>query len=133
MEEVPPPIEPCFFEESIPPILSDLVVEIQSEAARLGQGLHDDSAFELADLVRIMNCYYSNLIEGHNTRPRDIENALAGAELEEATRPLALEANAHVTVQREIDRMYVEGRFAIANLHGLHHMGASTVLRRDAG
>lgn len=57
-----------------------------------------------------MNCYYSNLIEGHNTRPRDIENALAGAELEEATRPLALEAKAHVTVQREIDRMYVEGR-----------------------
>ena len=29
-----------------------------------------------------MNCYYSNLIEGHNTRPRDIERALAGAELE---------------------------------------------------
>ena len=28
------------------------------------------------------NCYYSNLIEGHNTRPRDIERALAGAELE---------------------------------------------------
>jgi len=54
----PDPIEPCFFEESIPPILSDLVVEIQSEAARLGQGLHDDSAFELADLVRVMNCYY---------------------------------------------------------------------------
>ena len=42
MEEVPASIEPCSFEESIPPILSDLVVEIQSEAARLGQGLHDD-------------------------------------------------------------------------------------------
>ena len=25
-----------------------------------------------------MNTYYSNLIEGHDTRPRDIERALAG-------------------------------------------------------
>ena len=30
----------------------------------------------LADLVRSMNCYYSNLIEGHDTRPVDIERAL---------------------------------------------------------
>jgi len=63
-------------------------------------------AAELADLVRVMNCYYSNLIEGHSTRPRDIERALAGAELEEETRPLALEARAHVIVQRAIDEMH---------------------------
>jgi len=56
-----------------------------------------------------MNCYYSNLIEGHNTRPRDIERALAGAELEAETRPLALEARAHVIVQRSIDKMHREG------------------------
>jgi Fic family protein len=56
-----------------------------------------------------MNCYYSNLIEGHNTRPRDIELALAGAELEEAIRSLALEARAHVIVQRAIDKMYRAG------------------------
>jgi hypothetical protein len=30
----------------------------------------------LADLVRAMNCYYSNLIEGHNTYPVDIERAM---------------------------------------------------------
>ena len=30
----------------------------------------------LAALVRSMNCYYSNLIEGHNTHPVDIERAL---------------------------------------------------------
>jgi Fic family protein len=56
-----------------------------------------------------MNCYYSNLIEGHNTRPRDIERALAGAELEAETRPLALEARAHVIVQRSIDKLHREG------------------------
>ncbi len=113
MEEVPTRIEPCFFEESIPSTLSDLVVEIQVQAAALGQGLHNKSALELSDLVRVMNCYYSNLIEGHNTRPKDIENALAGAEVEEATRPLALEAKAHVIVQREIDKMYFEGRLPL--------------------
>src|SRR5690606_7129587 len=40
--------------------------------------LHPRTAAHLAALVRIMNTYYSNLIEGHDTRPRDIEPALAG-------------------------------------------------------
>ncbi len=105
MEEVPTRIEPAFFEESIPASISDLVVEIQGAAGALGRDLHHDAAYELSDLVRVMNCYYSNLIEGHNTRPKDIERALAGVEIEEATRPLALEARAHVVVQREIDRL----------------------------
>ena len=113
MEEVATRIEPCFFEEHIPSVLSDLVVEITEAVAQLGHGIHDDAALELSDLVRVMNCYYSNLIEGHNTRPRDIENALAGAELEQATRPLALEAKAHVIVQREIDGMYFDGALPV--------------------
>lgn len=113
MLETPGRIEPCFFEEHIPAELADLSVDIQREASGLGQGLHPDSAAELADLVRVMNCYYSNLIEGHNTRPRDIEKALAGAELEDETRPLALEARAHVIVQRAIDEMHRNGTLPI--------------------
>ncbi len=113
MLETPGRIEPCFFEEHIPAELADLSVDIQREASGLGQGLHPDSAAELADLVRVMNCYYSNLIEGHNTRPRDIEKALAGAELEEETRPLALEARAHVIVQRAIDEMHRNGTMPV--------------------
>tara|TARA_R110000764_G_scaffold13685_4_gene39497 strand:- start:919 stop:2121 length:1203 start_codon:yes stop_codon:yes gene_type:complete len=109
MLETPGRIEPCFFEDHIPAALADLSVEIQRAASGLGQGLHPDSAADLADLVRMMNCYYSNLIEGHNTRPRDIARALAGAELEAETRPLALEARAHVIVQRAIDQMHRDG------------------------
>lgn len=109
MLETPARIEPCLFEDRLPTDLADLAVEIQREASDIGRGLHPESAAELADLVRIMNCYYSNLIEGHNTRPRDIERALAGAELEEATRPLALEARAHVIVQRRIDELHRTG------------------------
>lgn len=107
--ETPARVEPMFFEDAIPTKLADLTVELQREAAELGRGLHPDSAAELADLVRMMNCYYSNLIEGHNTRPKDIERALAGAEIEPERRALALEAKAHVEVQREIDAMHRSG------------------------
>lgn len=110
MVETPGRIEPCLFDEHIPADLADLAVELQRASGGLGAGLHPESAAELADLIRIMNCYYSNLIEGHNTRPRDIERALRGAELDEETRPLALEARAHVIVQRLIDDRCARGQ-----------------------
>ncbi len=109
MLETPGRIEPCLFEEHIPAELADLSVEIERAAHGLGTGLHPGSAAELAGLVRVMNCYYSNLIEGHNTRPRDIERALAGAELDDETRPLALEARAHVIAQQRIEEMHRTG------------------------
>jgi len=61
-------------------------------------------ALALADLVRAMNCYYSNLIEGHDTHPIDIERALQGDySANPKKRDLQLEAKAHITVQRWID------------------------------
>ena len=52
-----------------------------------------------------MNSYYSNLIEGHNTRPRDIERALAGQfDSDQERRNLQIEAAAHVRLQAELDR-----------------------------
>jgi len=57
-----------------------------------------------------MNTYYSNLIEGHDTRPGDIERALAGDFDDlEGRRNLQLEATAHVRVQAEIDRLAATG------------------------
>ena len=103
-------VEPLFFENAIPRVLADLVSEIQAEVPSIGQGIHPDSIAELADLVRVMNCYYSNLIEGHNTRPKDIELALEGAEIEPERRPLALEARAHVLVHRAIDHLHAAAK-----------------------
>ncbi len=58
----------------------------------------------LADLVRAMNCYYSNLIEGHNTHPVDIERALKKEYSADARkRDLQHEAQAHIAVQQWID------------------------------
>jgi Fic family protein len=73
-------IEPCF-PSTLPTELVDVIAELARISAVLGQRLHPTTAVSLAELVRVMNCYYSNLIEGHNTRPRDIERALA-AELD---------------------------------------------------
>jgi Fic family protein len=72
--------------------------------------LHPKTAANLADLVRVMNCYYSNLIEGHNTRPREIERALANdLDSDEPRRNLQLEARQHIRVQRDIDLAFAAG------------------------
>ena len=70
-------IEPALLEDA-PANIMDVVAELAAKAATLGSSLHPRTASNLADLVRIMNTYYSNLIEGHHTRPRDIERALCG-------------------------------------------------------
>jgi Fic family protein len=107
--EIPSRIEPCLLEQ-MGVELVDLIAELSAASERLGNRLHPRTAANLADLVRVMNCFYSNLIEGHNTTPREIERALAG-ELasEEERRNLQVEAAAHIRLQREIDRLYVEG------------------------
>lgn len=57
--------------------LSDLAIELVSASAGFRRRLPPGVMAPLADLVRAMNCYYSNLIEGHATHPVDIET-LAG-------------------------------------------------------
>jgi hypothetical protein len=85
----------------------DLVADLSRASGVLGNRRHPRSAANLADLVRVMNCYYSNLIEGHNTTPREIERALGGRLGEaEDRRNLQIEARAHIRLQREIDRLY---------------------------
>lgn len=97
-------IEPARLED-VPEAVSDVVAELAAASAILGQSLHPRTASNLAALVRIMNSYYSNLIEGHNTRPRDIERALAGQfDSDQERRNLQIEAAAHVRLQAELDR-----------------------------
>ena len=57
--------------------LSELTCEVLKAAGCLTGQVHSRVVLDrLADLVREMNCYYSNLIEGHKTAPREIERAL---------------------------------------------------------
>ena len=105
-------IEPARLEDPGEAI-GDVVAELAAATATLGQALNPRTAVSLADTVRIMNAYYSNLIEGHNTRPRDIERALAGEfDADVGRRDLQLEAASHVRVQKEVDTMAAEDRLA---------------------
>jgi Fic family protein len=67
----------------------------------LGDALHPKTAANLAELVRVMNTYYSNVIEGHDTRPRDIERALVGElDRDEGRRNRQIEAAARSGTNR---------------------------------
>jgi Fic family protein len=84
--------------------LDDLAVELASHSAGFRRSLPEGVLKPLSDLVRAMNCYYSNLIEGHDTHPVDIERALhSDFSAETKTRNLQLEAKAHIAVQQWID------------------------------
>lgn len=84
--------------------LTDLAVELASRSAGFRRSLPEGVTSALAKLVRAMNCYYSNLIEGHDTHPVDIERALKNDYSADAKkRDLQLEAKAHIAVQQWID------------------------------
>ncbi|MCE2929721.1 MAG: Fic family protein, partial [Candidatus Caenarcaniphilales bacterium] len=84
--------------------LEDLCVDLVAKSNALASKLDPNLKNSIADLVRSMNCYYSNLIEGHNTHPRDIEKALEGnLSKDPEKRNLQLEAKAHIYVQEAID------------------------------
>jgi Fic family protein len=93
------------------PLLADAALELAILSASFRSSLPAGIMASLADLVRSMNCYYSNLIEGHDTHPIDIERALNNdysADL--GKRNLQLEAKAHIDVQAWIDRGGLAGR-----------------------
>jgi Fic family protein len=111
-------MEPLRIGESAPQraTLTDLAVDLAVRAAGFRRSLPDGLRSALADLVRAMNCYYSNLIEGHDTHPIDIERALMGEYSKDAKkRDLQLEAKAHIKVQQWIDDGGLKGRGVTAD------------------
>lgn len=85
--------------------LEDLAIDLATKASGLASQLPLAVRHGMGDLVRSMNCYYSNLIEGHDTHPRDIDRALAHADYsaDPEKRVLQREAVAHIEVQCLID------------------------------
>ncbi|MGD0545999.1 MAG: Fic family protein [Candidatus Acidiferrales bacterium] len=91
--------------------LTDLALDLAQKSSGFRRSLPESLLVSLADLVRAMNCYYSNLIEGHDTHPVDIERALKNNYSKDARkRDLQLEAKAHITVQKWIDGGGLGGR-----------------------
>lgn len=95
------------------PVIADLALELAQKSAGFRRSLPGSMLGALASMVRAMNCYYSNLIEGHDTHPAEIERALNGDYSKDARkRDLQLEAKAHITVQKWIDEGGLRGRAA---------------------
>ena len=93
--------------------MNELVFELSSSASAFRASLPEGMVEALCDLVRSMNCYYSNLIEGHDTLPIEIEQALAEDYSQDKRRKdLQYEAKAHIATQRWIDEGALTGRAA---------------------
>ena len=89
--------KPSSFEPLLPSArreeLIALTHDIHRQAGRLEAALPSPIVRQrIAALVREMNSYYSNLIEGHKTYPADIEKAL----IEDYSRQPAKRANQHL-------------------------------------
>jgi Fic family protein len=96
-------MEPMVPEEAFRGLDDDILLLV-AEANQLAGRIHPILRESIGDLVRSMNCYYSNLIEGHDTHPRDIDRALANDfSSDPRKRDLQKEAVAHIRVQQLID------------------------------
>lgn len=87
--------------------LEDLAREIVAASARLEGRLAPVVLEEIKKLLRVINSYYSNLIEGHSTHPIDVERAMRNDySSDQDKRDLQIESLIHIEVQEKIaDRL----------------------------
>ena len=89
--------------------LVDLAMEVHREAAALGRSLHIITRDRVAELLRHINSYYSNLIEGHHTHPSDIERVVRKEyDTNSAKRRLQELSLAHIEVQQKMEELVAE-------------------------
>lgn len=96
---LPSSMTPLFPENDIQ--LRELATELLKNASALSGSFNQITRIAIARLIEPMNSYYSNLIEGHNTHPLDIEKALKKDYSKEPSKKLLqLESQAHVLVNK---------------------------------
>ena len=94
-------IEPLLLDPAkIPGDLSDLALALEREAAALENSVPASVRESIADLMRVTNSYYSNRIEGNDTRPSAIVATMKKKDLHDPARALQRQAWAHVEVER---------------------------------
>ncbi|MGD9629828.1 MAG: Fic family protein [Pyrinomonadaceae bacterium] len=84
--------------------LENAAFELAQVSAGLATKLHPVTLEGVRDLLRIINSYYSNLIEGNNTHPLDVERAMhEDYSNDPAKRDRQIESLIHIDVQKKID------------------------------
>ena len=102
--------------------LEDLALKVHESSAKLAGRFPAATLDGIAELLRIGNSYYSNLIEGHNTHPIDIQRAMRrDYSADEDKRDLQLESLIHIEVQKKInERLAAEPDFNVASAEFLY-------------
>lgn len=96
--------------------------ELSEASACLDAALVPSTAVGLSTLVENMNCYYSNLIEGHKTLPIDIEEALQEAKEKTEQKNLQSLAFAHVEADRWAKQQSLSKDTLLPFLLGVHRV-----------
>lgn len=97
--------------------LEELAREIVAVSAQLEGRLAPVVLAEIEALLRVVNSYYSNLIEGHNTHPVDIERAMhSNYSADPNKRDLQIESRIHIEVQVKLaERLRAEPQTNVAS------------------
>lgn len=88
--------------------LESLALDLIEKSGRLSGAMNPITRAGIANFLRPMNSYYSNLIEGHDTHPIDIDKALNNDYSDDKTkRDLQFEAKAHINVHKTISDVFL--------------------------
>ena len=99
MFDRPSHMEPLFPREN--KALVELAMKVYAEAAELAGMVHPITRKEIARLLRHINSYYSNRIEGEHTTPAEIEKAVKKEySKDEEKKRLQLLSVAHIKAQK---------------------------------
>ena len=95
--------------------LPDLALELERKAAMLNGMVKPVTSAVLEEHMRVINSYYSNLIEGNSTHPREIRKAMQGDyDADPIKRDLQLESLAHINVQRHLCELEVSDEYLLS-------------------
>ncbi|MDQ3172624.1 MAG: Fic family protein, partial [Acidobacteriota bacterium] len=104
---VRPPMEPLYPARTGK--LEDLARDVVAVSAKLEGRLALPTLAGIKKLLRVVNSYYSNLIEGHSTHPIDIERAMRqDYSADQGKRDLQIESQIHIEVQEELAKRIAE-------------------------
>jgi len=103
-------------------LLIGLAHELSEASACLDAALVPSTARSFSTLVENMNCYYSNLIEGHKILPIDIEEALQEATDKSEQKDSQSLAFAHVEADRWSKQQSLTKDTLLSFLLGIHRV-----------
>src|SRR2546422_1313706 len=85
-------------------------LDVVQRSLKLTASAHENTRTSLRELVRAMNSYYSNRIEGQGTHPRNIERALRKDFSDKpGTARLQRIAVAHIEAERDLEQQSASG------------------------